>query len=232
MPAPEFHAWSTEHFAALGVIGVLAAAMIAAGRLQKRRATRAMEIALALLLVAQWPVSYWVNASAGTLTPNNLYPCHFCDIAAMAGVIALLTHRQFFVELVYFWGLAGTLQGLITPSLTLNWPHPRFLLFFIAHGGVVIAALHCVCGLQLPPRPRAKWVAFLLLFPFAAIVGTFDWMVGANYGFLCHKPETASLYDVLGPWPWYVGASGLVGLVFFILLDLPFVIQRARVSRR
>jgi uncharacterized membrane protein YwaF len=63
-------------------------------------------------------------------------------------------------------------------------------------------------------------------------VGTFDWIVGANYGFLCHKPETASLYDVLGPWPWYVGASGLVGLVFFILLDLPFVIQRARASRR
>lgn len=228
MTSTEFHAWSPEHFAALGVSIVVGAVMIAVGRSGNRRAARFAEVAFSLLLIAQWPVSYWVNHQAGTLTPDNSYPCHFCDLASICGVITLLTHRRFFAELVYFWGLAGTLQGLVTPALTLNWPHPRFVLFFIAHSGVIIAALYGVTALRITPRAGAKWVAFLMLFPFAAVVGTFDWFVGANYGFLCHKPLTASLYDVLGSWPWYVGASALVGLVFFFLLDLPFMPQRRR----
>jgi hypothetical integral membrane protein (TIGR02206 family) len=231
MPPPQFHAWSIEHFAALGVTTLIAGAMIATARLQHPRAARAMEIALALVLVGQWPLSFWVNRSAGTLTAENMYPCHLCDFAAVCGVIALLTHRQFFVELLYFWGLAGTLQGLVTPALTLSWPHPRFLLFFVAHSGVVIAALYCVCGLRITPRARAKWVAWALLVPFAVVVGAFDWLVGANYGFLCRKPDTASLYDLFGEWPWYLGGAALVGLTFFILLDLPFVVQRGRAAR-
>ena len=226
MTSTEFHAWSPEHFAALGLTAFIAGVMIAAARMRRLRTTRIMELGLAVILVAQWPASYWMNLSAGTLTVDNSYPCHLCDFAAMCGVVALLTHRRFFVELVYFWGLAGTLQGLVTPALTDNWPHPRFLLFFVTHSGVVIAALYGVTGLRVAPRPAAKWIAWMLLVPFAAVVGTFDWLVGANYGFLCRKPDTASLYDFLGPWPWYVGASSLVGLVFFLLLDLPFMAQR------
>lgn len=228
MTDTEFHAWSPEHFAALGVSLVVGALMIGIGRSQHRRTARGAEITFACLLIAQWPLSYWMHYSLGTLTPDNSYPCHFCDIATMCGVVALLTHRRFFIEVVYFWGLSGTLQGLVTPALSLNWPHPRFVLFFLSHSGVVICALYGILALRVTPRPGAKWMAFLLLFPFAAVVGFFDWLVGANYGFLCHKPATASLYDVLGPWPWYVGASGLVGLVFFILLDLPFMAQRRR----
>jgi uncharacterized membrane protein YwaF len=93
---------------------------------------------------------------------------------------------------------------------------------------VVITALYCVAGLRIAPRPRAKWTAFLLLVPFAAVAGTVNVITGANFGFLCRKPDIASLYDYLGPWPWYVGASSLVGLAFFCLLDLPFMLQRRR----
>jgi len=228
MTATPFQAGSAEHFAALGVSALVAVAMIGVGRLQGRQVARGLEVAFAVLLIAQWPLSCWVNLSGGNLTPDNCYPCHFCDVATMSGIIALLTHRRFFVELVYFWGLAGTMQGLLTPSLTLNWPHPRFILFFVSHAGVVIAALYCVIALRIYPRPGAKWVAVLMLFPFAAVVGTFDWLVGANYGFLCRTPDTASLYDYLGPWPWYVGACALVGLVLFWLLDVPFMLQRRR----
>jgi uncharacterized membrane protein YwaF len=88
-----------------------------------------------------------------------------------------------------------------------------------------------VCGLRITPRARAKWTAWGLLVPFAVVVGTFNWIVGANYGFLRRKPDTASLYDLLGEWPWYLGGAALIGLVFFIILDLPFIIQRARTGR-
>lgn len=228
MPDPAFHAFSFEHFAALGVTALIALVMIFVARSGNRVATKTQEILLSAIILSQWPFSYWMHAQAGTLTADNSYPCHMCDVAGIFGVIALLTHRQIFVELVYFWGLAGTMQGLITPTLTLNWPHPRFTLFFIAHSGVVITALYGVIGLRKRPRAQAKWVCWGFLFVFAIVVGIFNWAMGSNYAFLCRKPLTASLYDLLGPWPWYIVSASLVGLMFFLLLDLPFIRSRRR----
>ncbi len=39
----------------------------------------------------------------------------------------------------------------------------------------------------------------------------FNAIARSNYGFLNEKPSTASLLDLMGPWPWYVvSATGLV----------------------
>jgi uncharacterized membrane protein YwaF len=40
--------------------------------------------------------------------------------------------------------------------------------------------------------------------------------------FIAHKPETASLMDMLGPWPWYILSLELVGLAVSLLLYSPF----------
>jgi hypothetical integral membrane protein (TIGR02206 family) len=226
--APAFRVFSVTHLSALAVVLVVAAVMIYAARRRVQPLQRVLEVTLAVLLILQWPISFWVAWDMGYLTVNNSYPLHLCDLGALLGVLALLTHKRGLFELVYFWGLAGTLQGLITPALTQDWPHPRYFLFFVNHGGVVIAALYGVLGLGFIPRASAKWRAWFYILGYAVVVGLFDWAVGANYGFLRHKPETKSLFDALGPWPWYIGVTSLLALVFFILLDLPFIRLRRR----
>ena len=223
-----FQAFSPQHYAALAATVLLILVMSLAARLKLTTFARTLEVTLAVLLLIQWPLHFWYYSVTGTLNPDRMYPCHLCDLAAVLSGLALLTHRRGFCELVYFWGLAGTLQGLITPALETGYPSPRYFLFFLAHGGVVATALYGVIGLKIIPEAAAKWRAWFLINVYAVVIGLFNWAVGTNYGFLCRKPDTASLYDVLGPWPWYVVASSFVALIAFLIFDLPFMFMRRK----
>ena len=52
-----------------------------------------------------------------------------------------MSKSQKMAELAYFWGLAGTLQGLLTPNIHQGFPSPVYISFFWNHGFVVISAL-------------------------------------------------------------------------------------------
>jgi uncharacterized membrane protein YwaF len=49
--------------------------------------------------------------------------------------------------------------------------------------------------------------------------------------YLRAKPPTASLFDLMGPWPWYLAVATAVGVVLFLVLDAPFRARRVIESR-
>lgn len=64
------------------------------------------------------------------------------------------------------------------------------------------------------------------------VVGAINTLIGNNHLFIAHKPETASLIDDLGPWPWYILVLEGVGLVLFTLLYVPFALNDFSRRRR
>lgn len=155
-----------------------------------------------------------------------ILPLHLCDFAAIVAAAALLTRKPIFYELTYYLGLGGTLQGLLTPNLHYDFPHPTFFSFFQLHLFVVIAALFVPLGLGWKPRrPLLKTMSrtFLIICAYLITIYGCNYVLGTNYAFLMQKPENASLYDHLGPHPWYIlSVLGLV-IVMLILLTLPFL---------
>jgi hypothetical integral membrane protein (TIGR02206 family) len=129
---------------------------------------------------------------------------------------------QLGVELTYFWGLAGTLQAVATPDLSVGFPHLDFFEFVVGHVGIVIAALFLVVGLGQKPRPGAVWRVLAITVAYTAAVGVVDAAIGANYMFLARRPAHVSLLSVLGPWPWYLLSGTGVAIVLLLALDLPF----------
>jgi hypothetical integral membrane protein (TIGR02206 family) len=88
---------------------------------------------------------------------DNILPLHLCDIAAMTAGFALLTRHPALCALTYFWGLAATLQALLTPAIGLGFPSWPFITFFIQHFAIVAAALYLpVVEGWRPKRPLWK----------------------------------------------------------------------------
>lgn len=225
MPPVAFHAFGPTHLAVWGVCLGLLVLLTLLRRLKSPAAVWA-ERTLALILLTHWPLvalNHWRN---GTSEWGNSLPLHLCDVAGIAGGIALLTRNRLAAEIVYFFGLAGTLQGLITPNLDTDYPAFRFFAFFILHGGVVVTALHVVFSMGCPPREKSvpRMVGLTLLY--AAFVGGVNYITKANFAFLCEKPAQASLMNALGPWPWYIGSLVLLCGVFYSILYLPFFLAR------
>jgi len=133
-------------------------------------------------------------------------PLHLCDLAWIAATWALWTHRPFPVALTFFWGLTLTVQGIVTPSLDEDLPHPRYFAFWALHLLIVWAAAYLVAGLRLVPRWRDYGAAVAATLAWALTAYLFNLAADTNYGYLMRKPQR-SLLDLLGPWPWYVAAE-------------------------
>ncbi len=147
-------------------------------------------------------------------------PLHLCDLAWIAAVWALWTHRPLPVALTFFWGLTLTVQGVVTPSLNEDLPHPRYFAFWALHLLIVWAAVYLVIGLRRVPRWRDYRAAVLVTLGWVAAAYAFNLVADTNYGYLMRKPRGTSILDLLGPWPWYVVAEIAIVLAVWALMTL------------
>jgi len=217
---------STEHLFTVAVIAAVISGLVVAARLRPGPWTVVACRVLAVVILAN-EAAWWIWLGAhGTWSASYALPFQLCDVAGVVAAAALWTRQPLLVELTYFWGLAGTANGLITPDVSDHFPAFGFMQYFIAHGTIVAAALLLVVGLRLTPRPGAVLRVFGLTFGLLVLDAAVNLVTGGNYMYLRHTPGAHSLLDVLGPWPWYiVGAAGLALVIFFVL-DLPFIATR------
>jgi len=200
----------------------LALALLARHEHLGRAADRVVRLGLASCLFLGWLCWYGLSLARGTLALENGLPLNLCDWAEAALIVALLTRAQFAYELGYFWGLGGTLQGVLTPTIYWDFPDPQFLFFFLQHGGVVASLLYLTLGTRLRPTwcslPRV--IAATLFY--VAVVAVADWLLEVNYGFLRAKPAGQNLLTLMSPWPWYIPELVAAGIVFLLLYYAPF----------
>ena len=199
-----------------------------------RRGGPAQRIAcvFSLLLVANKILVAAMAHRAGKLSWSNGLPMHLCDWATVAVVLALWSRNQRCFELAYFWGLAGTLQAVLTPDLPFDFSDFGAWTFFVSHSGVIAGAIFLVGAFRLRPWPRSVLRAFGWSQVYLAAAAAVDWLAGANYGYLRAKPERPSLLDYLGPWPLYILSLEALALVFYLLFYTPFFVADRLRGRR
>ncbi len=231
MSAAPFPLFGPAHLALLAAVPVAGLGLAALVR-ARPALERPVRLGLAAVLALNQLAYLGYAAGHGWISPPAGLPLELCDVAVWLAVAALAGAPPLAGELLYFVGLAGTVQALLTPDLGVAFPSYPAAKFFLGHGGTVAAALLLVATGRLRPRPGAWWRALLVLNAYAAAVLVLDLAAGTNYLYLARKPPVPTLLDRLGPWPWYILSADALAAGLFRLLQLPFRRRRPRRTTR
>lgn len=186
--------------------------------------SRAIAWSIAAIIAGTWVAWYIVFTRMGWIDLGNMLPLDLCSWAAIATIIALVSGSQRAYELAWFWAMAGTVQGIVTPDIPDDFPSFRFIEFSLFHGGIIAGVLFMTLGLGKRPYVQSipRVVGWSLIY--MVVAGLADWLLGVNYGFLRAKPGHASLFDLMPAWPYYIGVVFVLALISIAICYAPFFV--------
>lgn len=220
----DFIMFSVSHWMAISLVACFC--MILFGLRRAIRSNPGLKQSIRLLLVAvllfsEGGLQLWYITQEVWKKGNSL-PLELCGITLLLSIVMLFTRSRLLYSFLYFAGIGGAFIALLTPNLVYPFPHFRFLLFFAAHGGIILASLYMTWIEGYRPTWKSLFFTMLCLNIVAAAVYAADRILGANYMFLAHKPGTFSVLDYFGPYPYYLLAEEAFAFVVFLLMYLVF----------
>lgn len=223
----------TAHLGILGVLLLINLYLVFGWKtptdLQKQRFRYALG---GILIVNElgWHIWHIIHSE---WTIQTMLPFHLCSVLVWVSGAALLTRSFKIYEYLYFMGIGGAIQALLTPDVGLyGYPHYRFFQTFISHGGIITAAIYMTAIEGQRPTWRSLLRVAIGMNIYLAVVFGINSLIGSNYLFIMRPPDTPSLIDMLGPWPWYILALEAIGLMTCLLLYLPFALKDWRAGRQ
>ena len=180
--------------------------------------------AIAAILAVDAVVFAGTPLVEGHWSVRSSLPLALCDVALVVAAIACWSPGwSLGVELAYYWGLAGTLQAVLTPDLgagypstwvlpVRGWPPWRRDCGPLPGGGPAARPPSRIGATSLRDHGGLRRVR---------------WGVRLAHRIELHvprrAPENPSLLSVLAPWPWYLFTATAVAFALLVVLDLPFL---------
>ncbi|MFL0198470.1 TIGR02206 family membrane protein [Clostridium sp. WILCCON 0269] len=177
------------------------------------------------LILQQLSLTVWCIMYGGLPLKSSL-PLELCDISTIISATMFVCKSYLLYEIVYFWGIAGSLEALMTPDLGIyTFPHFVFFQFFLSHGSIIILCFFMTFVYSYRPSFKSLTKSFVVLNIYAGFIGIYDKFMGTNIMYLCDKTQSTSIMSFLGPWPWYLISLELVAIVSCFLCLIPFIIK-------
>ena len=153
-------------------------------------------------------------------------PLQLCAIGIYVAVVALLKKNQIAFELIFYWGLVGASQAILTPDSDLFELKIFFIYSQTYHSALIFAVLWLVIKCNMRMRieyiPRVVLITNLVV----VVVSVINYLLDSNYMFLRVKPNSVSPF-LIGDWPVYIIMvqffSIVIVFLFIKIQDLLFL---------
>jgi hypothetical integral membrane protein (TIGR02206 family) len=222
-----FEAYTWQHLLPLVFFSLAGFLLIRNAKGWSERTQTRVGFITSLIVLAFMVGGSIIKLSRGTFDYTDDLPLYLCRLIAWALPVVMWYRNKFWAGIFYFWVLAGTLQGLITPDLEEGFPDYFYFRYWFLHAGLVIAALYAVLVFKVQIKWQHFWLAIGFAQVYIIIIHIINVAIGSNYSYTIRKPP-GSILDFMGPWPWYILAGEGVMVILFLLLMIPW---RQRLSR-
>ena len=219
----DFVLFGATHLLTLAVCTAVAIAAYRLGRsLRGTRGLQPAAAALAGMLIGLEILKAWQGYVVAGQPWQELLPLHLCRISSFLCSAMLIWRHYRLFEVAYFWGVGGSLAAMLTPDLQAGFPQFQFVGFFAGHTLVMAAVLYAISAFALRPQLSSIAVTAVVTAVYMVLVACINAALDTNYLYLSHKPQISTVYDYLGPWPWYIASVWAIGVAMAFLLYLPF----------
>ena len=143
-------------------------------------------------------------------------PFQLCSIGIYVAAVALLKKNQTAFELIFYWGMVGASQAILTPDGDLFELKTFFVYSQAYHGILIFAVLWLVIkkGMRMEIKSIPKVVIITnLVVIFISII---NYLIDSNYMFLRIRPNSISPF-LVGEWPVYIIMVQLFSIVVVTL---------------
>ena len=160
-------------------------------------------------------------------------PLQFCSLGfyfSLFGIImAVSSHKfnvkfeQFIFDCTYVLGFGGALQALITVDLTgINNMIGIFALH-LGHSLIMLNVVWLIFAFNKRFNIKSIFNAFLFINIIIIPIGGINYLLSANYMFVCQPPNVQSSFFI-GQWPYYLLYLELIYFIYILILYLPFAL--------
>ena len=175
------------------------------------------------ILISLTVISFHIyKISLGNYKLQTDLPLYLCSLLGLIIPIFTYYKKIWMYEILLFWIIAGTSQAIITPDIPIGFPSFEFIRYWIVHLGLVVVILYATIVLKYRPTLKSVFKSITALQVYIVFMIMVNYILDANYFYLNAKPDSTSLLDYFGDWPYYIVVGQLIIIPYFLLIYLPF----------
>jgi len=166
--------------------------------------------------------------SLGNYNLSSDLPLNLCSLLALVSPVFTYYRAFWMYEILVFWIIGGTLQAVVTPDIASGFPSFDYFRYWVVHLGLLVVVFYATFVFRMRPKLKSVFKSFLVLQLYVLLMLLVNGLLNANYFYLNSKPQSASILDCFGDWPWYIIVVQLLVVPLFLMIYLPFYLTQKR----
>lgn len=235
----EFTHFSVAHFVPIAVMLVIMGLIAIFGKkIQNFKHEDKIRLTLAFIMIICEMSYFWrlTNVESLNANPVDHLPITVCGWAIIFCSFLVLSKNQTLFDIAYFWVFAGSIFGLLTPTV-ISYCGPtrfRYYQFWLEHTMGFITLFYMIFVHKMRPNIKSMIKAYVALLILGGIAITANTLLpGANYLYVARPEETASILDFL-PKNYIVRLilMALIIATLFFVFYLPWFIKDLKAKKK
>jgi hypothetical integral membrane protein (TIGR02206 family) len=212
---------STEHFISVAMYFAFGFWLLYMGYNKwSKEQGRKMMIYLCAVIFGLQLFKTFIRLFIGNFSVETDLPLHVCNLVPLLMLIVYMTKSRFLFGIFFFWIMCGTLQANVTPTLWDRFPHYESIRYWATHSLMPFIAVFGLIAMKWKVTYKDVIISWLSMTACAYLMYHINNRLGSNYWFVNRKPDAATIYDLLGPWPTYMFQLFPVALILFSIMFL------------